>query len=242
MVLSIGQFRPEKDHALQIRAMHCLLSAQPSLRGRVELVVMGSVRHQEDEALLQGLRELAAGLGLLDDGSVRFVANGSYAQLVEHMGRALVGVHTMWNEHFGISVVEMMAAGLVVIAHNSGGPKLDIIPHEGGIADLANGRCMYLIYVLFFVCGKWCFINIPAFCVCFLWSGYLAETPEEYASILEKVLLNYDDHFGMRERARKSADRYSDELFGKLFVADMEASLSYVWQCWRLELPFVKLK
>jgi hypothetical protein len=32
----------------------------------------------------------------------------------------------------------------------------------------------------------------------------------------------------MRERARKSADRYSDELFGKLFVADMEASLSYV--------------
>jgi alpha-1,2-mannosyltransferase len=140
MVLSIGQFRPEKDHALQIRAMHCLLSAQPSMRGRVELVVMGSVRHQEDEALLQGLRELAAELGLLDDGSVRFVANGSYAQLVEHMGRALVGVHTMWNEHFGISVVEMMAAGLVVIAHNSGGPKLDIIPHEGGTADLANGR------------------------------------------------------------------------------------------------------
>jgi alpha-1,2-mannosyltransferase len=33
----------------------------------------------------------------------------------------------MWNEHFGISVVEMMAAGLVVIAHNSGGPKMDII-------------------------------------------------------------------------------------------------------------------
>jgi hypothetical protein len=26
----------------------------------------------------------------------------------------------MWNEHFGISIVEMMAAGLLTIAHNSG--------------------------------------------------------------------------------------------------------------------------
>jgi alpha-1,2-mannosyltransferase len=33
----------------------------------------------------------------------------------------------MWNEHFGISIVEMMAAGLVVVAHNSGGPKDDIV-------------------------------------------------------------------------------------------------------------------
>jgi alpha-1,2-mannosyltransferase len=33
----------------------------------------------------------------------------------------------MKEEHFGISVVEMMAAGLVTITHNSAGPKLDII-------------------------------------------------------------------------------------------------------------------
>ena len=38
----------------------------------------------------------------------------------------------MWNEHFGIGVVEMMAAGVVTIAHDSGGPKLDIVtPFEG---------------------------------------------------------------------------------------------------------------
>jgi alpha-1,2-mannosyltransferase len=38
----------------------------------------------------------------------------------------------MWNEHFGISVVEMMAAGLITIAHRSGGPAMDIVvPHEG---------------------------------------------------------------------------------------------------------------
>jgi alpha-1,2-mannosyltransferase len=39
----------------------------------------------------------------------------------------------MWNEHFGIGIVEMMASGLIVVAHNSGGPKSDIVaPHESG--------------------------------------------------------------------------------------------------------------
>jgi alpha-1,2-mannosyltransferase len=33
----------------------------------------------------------------------------------------------MWNEHFGIGVVEMMAAGLLTIAHDTGGPKSNIV-------------------------------------------------------------------------------------------------------------------
>ena len=33
----------------------------------------------------------------------------------------------MWNEHFGIGVVECMAAGLIMIAHKSGGPMMDIV-------------------------------------------------------------------------------------------------------------------
>eukprot|EP01027_Heterolobosea_sp_BB2_P008481 GEZU01012584.1.p2 GENE.GEZU01012584.1~~GEZU01012584.1.p2 ORF type:complete len:101 (-),score=27.46 GEZU01012584.1:161-463(-) len=38
----------------------------------------------------------------------------------------------MWNEHFGISVVEFMAAGVITLAHNSAGPKMDIVvPFEG---------------------------------------------------------------------------------------------------------------
>lgn len=39
----------------------------------------------------------------------------------------------MWNEHFGIGVVEMMAGGLLTVAHNSGGPKSDIVePNQTG--------------------------------------------------------------------------------------------------------------
>eukprot|EP00617_Octactis_speculum_P006547 CAMPEP_0185783996 /NCGR_PEP_ID=MMETSP1174-20130828/120338_1 /TAXON_ID=35687 /ORGANISM="Dictyocha speculum, Strain CCMP1381" /LENGTH=111 /DNA_ID=CAMNT_0028475347 /DNA_START=70 /DNA_END=405 /DNA_ORIENTATION=+ len=33
----------------------------------------------------------------------------------------------MWNEHFGIGVVEMMAAGTVAVVHDSGGPRMDIV-------------------------------------------------------------------------------------------------------------------
>lgn len=40
---------------------------------------------------------------------------------------ARVGLHTMKDEHFGITIVEMMSAGLVTIAHASGGPLKDII-------------------------------------------------------------------------------------------------------------------
>ena len=38
----------------------------------------------------------------------------------------------MWNEHFGIAIVESMAAGQIMVAHNSGGPQSDIlIPYQG---------------------------------------------------------------------------------------------------------------
>lgn len=36
----------------------------------------------------------------------------------------------MKSEHFGIAIVEMMAAGLLVLAHNSAGPKTDIIKDD----------------------------------------------------------------------------------------------------------------
>ena len=48
-----------------------------------------------------------------------------------------VVLQQMWNEHFGIGIVEMMAAGLIVVAHNSGGPASDIV-HPGETGFLAT--------------------------------------------------------------------------------------------------------
>lgn len=53
--------------------------------------------------------------------------NYPFNKMLDQFNNAKVGLHTMMEEHFGISIVEMMAAGLYTIAHNSGGPKDDII-------------------------------------------------------------------------------------------------------------------
>ena len=45
----------------------------------------------------------------------------------------------MRDEHFGISVVEFMAAGAVVIAHNSAGPAMDIVQSSGRRHDRCHG-------------------------------------------------------------------------------------------------------
>ncbi|XP_017886989.1 GDP-Man:Man(3)GlcNAc(2)-PP-Dol alpha-1,2-mannosyltransferase-like [Ceratina calcarata] len=66
------------------------------------------------------------------DENVEFKLNVPYSELLLELQRATIGLHTMWNEHFGISIVECMAAGLIVVAHDSGGPKADIIETQPG--------------------------------------------------------------------------------------------------------------
>ena len=77
-VLSLAQFRPEKDHALQLRAFALLLQRHDALPEprppRPQLVVAGAVRHATDQALLDGLRELAISLNL-SDADVTFEPN-----------------------------------------------------------------------------------------------------------------------------------------------------------------------
>lgn len=67
------------------------------------------------------MQDLAKHLAL--DTNVEFKLNVPYSELISEMQKATIGLHTMWNEHFGISIVECMAAGLIMVAHASGGPK-----------------------------------------------------------------------------------------------------------------------
>ncbi len=47
------------------------------------------------------------------------------------LAKAKVYVHCAQNEHFGITIVEAMAAGCVPVVHNSGGPK-EIVSDDVG--------------------------------------------------------------------------------------------------------------
>jgi glycosyltransferase involved in cell wall biosynthesis len=47
------------------------------------------------------------------------------------LGRAMAYVHCAENEHFGITIVEAMAAGCVPVVHDSGGPR-EIVTSDVG--------------------------------------------------------------------------------------------------------------
>ena len=204
LFVSIGQFRPEKDHALQLRAVQHLLTKYQSLSKKnkkilsdVKLYLIGSCRDEGDQSRVKILQELAKELDV--ENHVEFKLNAPFSDLCRWLGEATAGLHTMWNEHFGIGVVEMQTAGCIPIAHDSAGPRMDIVVPSGGVA-----------------------------------TGLLAETPEEYADAMAYVLGLDDVgaksiHWckwkegetwtteEMRVAGRASSQRFSEECFKNQF-------------------------
>ncbi|KAH7874708.1 mannosyltransferase [Lentinula edodes] len=205
VILSLAQFRPEKDHPTQLRAFSRLLKDRPEYINPtrpVKLVLIGGSRNADDEARVQNLRSLAKDLNLeawLKN--IEFVVNAPYPTVLNWLAEASIGLSTMVDEHFGINVVEFMviiiplhslpslltngtvqAAGLIPVAHKSGGPLQDIIvPFQGQ----------------------------P--------TGYHADSVEAFAEALHSALsLSTDEDLAMRQRARAWAvQRFSEEEFEK---------------------------
>ena len=121
-IISIGQFRPEKNHELQIEAFDMFMN---SMATSSQLTLFGGCRDEGDKKRVEYLNDIIHRLEL--SSCVRIVTNASFDQLLRGVSEADVALHSMMNEHFGIVLLEFMAAGLITVAHNSGGPKLDII-------------------------------------------------------------------------------------------------------------------
>ena len=153
-IVSIGQFRPEKDHKLQLRILATFLRKLSSQEAKcVELVLIGSCRNKEDKDRVIKLRQLAKSLHIKDN--VRFVVGSSFQELKEEVSGATAALHTMWNEHFGIGLVECMAAGCIMIGHRSGGPMKDIVVQWKGrkTGFLAESQehyaaCLYKVFCM----------------------------------------------------------------------------------------------
>ena len=162
----------------------------------MRLQLIGGCRDAGDEARLAALRALAASPELaLPRGAVEFLVNVPLAQLRAALGGAVAGLHTMWNEHFGIGVVEMMAAGVLTVAHDSGGPRADIV------RPLADG-------------ARTGFLAASA-----------AQYADALDSIFRAVdgRLGGIDAVAMTAAARAAvARRFSDEAFARAFAAVMQ--------------------
>lgn len=122
ILVSFAQFRPEKQHDLQLAIWKESLLSLPK---DAKFVMVGATRGREDELLVEKLRQQAEILGIKD--TVEFMINRSREDILKLFAESKVAIHTMKEEHFGISIVEMMSAGLITIAHDSAGPKMDII-------------------------------------------------------------------------------------------------------------------
>lgn len=125
ILLLIAQFRPEKDHQHIIQSFARFAKSGTEASRGARLVLVGSVRDDADSKRVYQLRLLVNELNVKD--RVEFHLDASWPEVLEWLRRASVGVNGMWNEHFGIGVVEYQAAGLVSVVHASGGPKMDIV-------------------------------------------------------------------------------------------------------------------
>ncbi|CDK26011.1 unnamed protein product [Kuraishia capsulata CBS 1993] len=129
VIVCIAQFRPEKRHSLILEEFSKYLKKTDSLTP-YKLVLVGSVRDDNDKQAVEDLKKLAAKYQISHLVELRL--NVKHSELQQLLASAEVGLNAMWNEHFGITVVEYLFNGLVPVVHASAGPKLDIcVPWNG---------------------------------------------------------------------------------------------------------------
>ena len=75
----------------------------------------------ESKEALESLIKLGSKLGVSE--RIKIMTNVGRDQLKSVLLTSKVFLHTMVNEHFGISIVEAMASGCIPVVHNSGGPR-----------------------------------------------------------------------------------------------------------------------
>lgn len=173
---------------------------------QIKLVLVGSCRGEEDEQLLKNIQDLSKHLSLEE--SVEFKVNVTHQELIQCYQMASIGLHTMWNEHFGIGIVESMAAGLIMVANKSGGPLLDIIETSKGSQTgyLATDALEYaecLANILYSskqeneairIAARWAFFNfiLNRLIIIIFISGRRANgSPRNNLSMISYVLSNY---------------------------------------------------
>jgi alpha-1,2-mannosyltransferase len=106
LVVSVGRFVPTKNYELIAEVAKRLPN--------VKFVIVGRKRPKDSY-----YDKIAA----LKPDNLTLVTDASRSEVAAYLGRAKIYLHGMVGEHFGISVVEAMAAGCIPVVHNSGGPR-----------------------------------------------------------------------------------------------------------------------
>lgn len=121
LIVYVAQFRPEKRHRLVLDEF-CSFAEQ-SARD-YKLVFIGSARGEEDRKMAESIANSAKKLDI--ENRVEIIVDAKYETMLEYLAKSEIGINAMWNEHFGIAVVEYLASGAIPVCHASAGPLLDI--------------------------------------------------------------------------------------------------------------------
>lgn len=108
-IVSLAQFRPEKEHATQIRILAEVIRRRKQAGisfADLKLICMGSSRDAGDERRIEDLKRLAKELDI--KANVSFIVNAPFHDIQQNLASASIGLSTMVDEHFGINVVEFM--------------------------------------------------------------------------------------------------------------------------------------
>ncbi|MEU2347189.1 D-inositol-3-phosphate glycosyltransferase [Modestobacter sp. NPDC049651] len=118
VLLFVGRIQPLKAPDLLLQAAAEMLAADPALRDRLEVLVVGA---PSGSGLTEPrrLQELAVSLGITD--VVRFLPPQPPEQLADHYRAADVAVVPSHNESFGLVALEAQACGTPVVAAAVGG-------------------------------------------------------------------------------------------------------------------------
>ena len=96
-IASVGQFRPEKNHQLQIKAFAMFVDKLKENKeekiDQVKLKLIGSCRNEEDQTRVELLKVLAKSLNVYD--RIEFNLNFSFDVLLEQLAGSAVGIHSM---------------------------------------------------------------------------------------------------------------------------------------------------
>ena len=105
LVATVGRFVREKNYEMVLEVAR--------LMPEVKFLIMG---RRQDENYYRKIESSKPS-------NVELLTDLSSEELFSILGKAKVYLHTMIGEHFGISVVEAMAAGCIPVVHNSGGVR-----------------------------------------------------------------------------------------------------------------------
>jgi glycosyltransferase involved in cell wall biosynthesis len=128
-VLVISRFSPEKQIERAIKVARLL-------KGKIKLKVIGSLV-PANRPYFDSLRKMIHEDDL--ERNIKLTPNATNVELLNAMSTSTIYLHTMYGEHFGVSIVEAMAAGLVPIVPSYGGCS-EIVPLEyqyGTLEDAA---------------------------------------------------------------------------------------------------------